>query len=157
MERILGIDYGEARIGLAISDDLGMLAHPVETIHRKETPDFAGRITEIVKERVVSRIVIGLPLRLDGSRGTAVEKVEQFVAGLRERIPEEIPLETTDERLTTVEAQRKLHEAGRTVKNSRNVIDQMAAVVILQDYLDEKAMREGATGAMDSFELDDED
>ncbi|MEM0898025.1 MAG: Holliday junction resolvase RuvX [Verrucomicrobiota bacterium] len=158
MERVLGIDYGEARIGLAVSDELGMLAHPVETIHRNAVPDFLARIVEVAAEKAVSLVVVGLPLHLDGSRGAAVEKVESFVSGLREKLPEGIPVKTVDERLSTVEAQRKLHEAGRTVKNSRNVIDQMAAVVILQDYLDETALKNGALSDLPgALEIDDED
>lgn len=156
MARILGIDYGEARIGLAASDELGMLAHPVETVHRRETPDYLERIAEVVKERRATGVVVGMPLRLDGTRGTAVEKVEKFIAALRTRLPENVRIETADERLSTVEAQRKLHEAGRTIKNSRNVIDQMAAVVILQDYLDEKALAKGQVQS-DGFEEDEFD
>ena len=157
MVRILGIDYGEARIGLAASDELGMLAHPVETVHRRETPDYLGRIAEVVEERQAATVVVGMPLRLDGSRGTAVGKVEKFIEALRKRLPDHVHIETADERLSTVEAQRKLHEAGRTIKNSRNVIDQMAAVVILQDYLDEKALAEGQvqSDGFDEEEFDD--
>ncbi len=139
MARALGVDYGEARIGLAASDELGMLAHPVETIHRAETPDYLSRIAEVAAERRIETVVVGLPLRLDGSRGTAAEKVEAFVAELRGKLPDTVKIETSDERLSTVEAQRKLHEAGRNTRKSRAVIDQAAAVVILQDYLDEKA------------------
>ena len=77
-----------------------------------------------------------MPFRLDGSAGTAAEKVEDFIKRLRKALPVEIEIVTHDERLTTVEAQAQLHAAGRTVKNSREVIDQAAAVVILQHYMD---------------------
>ena len=137
--RILGIDHGEARVGVAASDELGMMAHPVETIHVKQT-DPVARIAELAKDMKVEKIVVGLPLRISGERGTAAEKVEKFADQIRKSLSEEdIPIVMHDERLTTVEAQRQLHEAGRTVKNSRNVIDQAAAVVILQDYLDSQS------------------
>ena len=139
MARALGVDFGEARIGLAASDELGMMAHPVETIHRRETPDYLARIAEVVAERNIETVVVGLPLRLDGTHGTAAEKVNAFVTDLRAKLPESVEIEAFDERLSTVEAQRQLHEAGRSTRTSRDVIDQAAAVVILQDYLDEKA------------------
>ncbi len=132
--RVLGIDHGEARIGLALSDDLGMLAHPLETIHVRQVADPLGRIAEIVKARAIRDIVVGLPFRIDGSAGTAAEKVRAFIVELRKRLPDCSFIEM-DERLSTVDAQAKLHAAGRTVKNSRSIIDQAAAVTILQDYL----------------------
>jgi putative Holliday junction resolvase len=132
--RVLGIDHGEARIGLALSDDLGMLAHPLETIHVRQVADPMERIAEIVGARAIRVIVVGMPFRIDGSVGTAAEKVRKFIEKLRKRLPDCQFIEV-DERLSTVEAQGKLHQAGRTVKNSRSVIDQAAAVTILQDYL----------------------
>jgi putative Holliday junction resolvase len=131
----LGIDHGEARIGVAATDALGMMAHPVETIHVLKVADPIGRIAEIAAERRIDKIVVGMPFRLDGSVGTAAEKVQKFIAKLQERLPE-MEIIPADERLTTVSAQAKLHEAGRNIKNSRSVIDQAAAVTILQDYLD---------------------
>lgn len=132
--RVLGIDHGEARIGLALSDDLGMLAHPLETIHVRQVADPLARIAEIVKTRGIRNIVVGLPFRIDGSAGTAAEKVRKFIGKLSKRLPDCTFIEV-DERLSTVDAQAKLHAAGRTVKNSRSIIDQAAAVTILQDYL----------------------
>jgi putative Holliday junction resolvase len=134
MIKALGIDYGEARVGVACSDDLGMLAHPVETIEVRKV-DVFKRIAEIAAERKADVVVIGMPYRLDGSRGTAAEKVEGFVRKVGKALPE-LKVETFDERLTTTSAQAKLHAAGRTVKNSRCVIDQAAAVEILQGWLD---------------------
>ena len=136
MTRLLGIDFGEARIGVAASDEIGLMAHPVETIHVRQTKDPLGRIAEICATRRTEGVVVGMPYRMDGTAGTAAEKVERFIKKLRKALPEEIAIITQDERLTTVEAQAKLHAAGRTVKNSREVIDQAAAVVILQDYMD---------------------
>ena len=131
----LGIDHGEARIGVAATDALGMMAHPVETIHVLKVADPIGRIAEIAAERRIDKIVVGMPFRLDGSVGTAAVKVQKFIDALQKRLPE-MEIIPADERLTTVSAQAKLHEAGRNIKNSRSIIDQAAAVAILQDYLD---------------------
>ena len=138
MKRALGIDHGEARIGLAISDDLGMLAHPLETIHLKTVPDPLARIAEIVTRDQIGMIVLGLPRNMNGTYGPASEKVKEFAEKLCAKVPCEIKL--WDERLTSVAAQRSLHEAGRNVKNSREVIDQVAAQLILQGWLDSQAM-----------------
>ena len=138
MKRALGIDHGEARIGLAISDDLGMLAHPLETIHIKTVPDPLARIAEIVTRDQIGMIVLGLPRNMNGTYGPASEKVKEFAEKLRAKVTCEVKL--WDERLTSVAAQRSLHEAGRNVKNSREVIDQVAAQLILQGWLDSQAM-----------------
>ena len=112
-----------------------MMAHPVETIHVLKVADPIGRIAEIAAERRIDKIVVGMPFRLDGSVGTAAVKVQKFIDALQKRLPE-MEIIPADERLTTVSAQAKLHEAGRNIKNSRSIIDQAAAVAILQDYLD---------------------
>lgn len=138
--KILGIDHGEARIGLALSDDLGMLAHPLETIAVKQT-DPLLRIREVVAREKVSRIILGLPRNMDGTYGPAAEKVRAFAEKLRAAVTCEVQL--WDERLTSVAAQRALHESGRNVKQSRPVIDQVAAQLILQGWLDGEAMKAG--------------
>ena len=138
MRRALGIDHGEARIGLAISDELGMLAHPLETIHLKDVADPLARIAAIVESRKIGMIVLGLPRNMNGTYGPAAEKVRAFAENLRARVACEVKL--WDERLTSVAAQRSLHEVGRTVKQSREVIDQVAAQMILQGWLDAQAM-----------------
>ena len=138
MIRALGIDLGEARIGLAISDELGMLAHPLETIHLKEVADPVARIAAIVARDKVYMIVLGMPRNMDGTYGPAAEKVRAFAERLRSACACEVKL--WDERLTSVAAQRSLHEAGRNVKQSRAVIDQVAAQMILQGWLDSQAM-----------------
>lgn len=137
--RALGIDYGDARIGLAISDDLGMMAHPLETVVTAKVESAETRIAEVAREKRVDKIIMGLPLRFDGTEGPAVDKVKAFTERLRSRIDQRIDVIFIDERLSTVEAQRSLHEAGRTVRNSRAIIDQAAACIILQDYLDQQA------------------
>ncbi|MDB6154123.1 MAG: Holliday junction resolvase YqgF [Chthoniobacteraceae bacterium] len=139
MKRALGIDHGEARIGLAISDELGMLAHPLETIKLKEVRDSIGRIVQIVERDKIEVIVLGLPRNMDGSYGPASEKVRAYAEKLRARLPT-CTIKLWDERLTSVAAQRLLHENGRNVKQSRGVIDQVAAHLILQGWLDSQAM-----------------
>ena len=134
MKRLLGIDLGEARIGLAISDELGMLAHPLETIHLKKVSDAVGHIARIVERDEIKTIVLGLPRNMDGTYGHAAQKSRAFADRLRAQIPCEVLL--WDERLTSVAAQRALHESGRNIKQSRAVIDQVAAQLILQGYLD---------------------
>lgn len=136
--RALGIDHGEARIGLALSDEIGMLAHPLETVPARGPKKPTERIQEVIDEFGVTTVVIGFPLKLDGTEGAAVEKVRGFIKKLRKTIGESMPIVTIDERLSTVEAQRSLHAVGKTVKSSRPIIDQAAACVILQDYLDQQ-------------------
>ena len=138
MKRALGIDHGEARIGLAMSDELGMLAHPLETIHLREIADPVAHIAAIVTREKIGQIVLGMPRNMDGTYGPASEKVRAFAEKLKAATP--CPVKLWDERLTSVAAQRSLHEAGRTVKNSRDVIDQVAAQMILQGWLDAQAM-----------------
>ena len=138
MKRALGIDHGEARIGLAISDELGMLAHPLETVHAKEVADPVQHIAQVVARNQIGIVILGLPRNMNGTYGPAAEHVRAFAEQLRAAIPCEVKL--WDERLTSVAAQRSLHEAGRTVKNSRDVIDQVAAQMILQGWLDAQAM-----------------
>ncbi|MBV8098384.1 MAG: Holliday junction resolvase RuvX [Verrucomicrobia bacterium] len=134
--RCLGIDFGSSRIGIAVSDDLGMLAHPLETIPNDS--EFLSRLQQIALEKGVSRIVVGIPRNMDGSYGPAAEKAKLFLAQLKSEFAG-VQLIAWDERLTTVEAQRLLHAAGRDIKKSRPVIDQVAAQVLLQSYLDSVA------------------
>lgn len=129
----LGIDHGDARIGVAATDDFGILAHPVETIDRAKT-DPVSRIAELVERRKIRTLVIGLPLRMDGSEGESAAKVRAFANLLRERLPT-IPLVFVDESLTTSTAAAKLREAGRKAKQQKSVIDQAAAVEILTIWM----------------------
>lgn len=139
MTRILGIDMGEARIGLALCDDLGMLAHPLETLHVKEGKPLE-RVAAVIRREKVTTVVLGLPRNMNGTYGPAAEKAREFARKLKALVPCEIVL--WDERLTTVAAQKSLHQAGKNVKQSRQVIDQVAAQLILQGYLDSRAMLE---------------
>ena len=138
MIRALGIDHGEARIGLAISDELGMLAHPLETIVVKNGDPIA-RIAQIVERDKIGMIVLGMPRNMNGTYGPAAEKTKAFAEKLKTKVACEIKF--CDERLTSVAAQKSLHETGRNVKQSRSVIDQVAAQLILQGWLDSQAMQ----------------
>ena len=130
---VLAIDHGDARIGLAATDEFGIAAHPVETIDCRKGESL-NRIIEVIAERKIQSVVLGLPLRMDGSEGTSSNKVRKFGESLRARLGE-IPLTLFDERFTTVTASEKLREAGRKAKHQRKIIDQAAAVEILNDYL----------------------
>ena len=136
-DRVLGIDHGEARVGVAISDELGMLAHALETIHVKETEP-AARVAQLVTERAIGAVIIGLPRNMDGTSGAAADKIKAFAEKLRTLVT--CPVRLWDERLTTVAAQKALHAAGKNAKESRQFIDQVAAQMILQGWLDSQAM-----------------
>ena len=129
----LGIDHGEARIGIAATDDFGILAHPVETI-----PCTAGdpieRIAKLVEIRGIRTLVVGLPLRTDGSEGDSARRVRAFAEKLRERLPA-LPMVFIDESFTTTSAAAKLQEAGRNARRQKAVIDQAAAVEILNAWM----------------------
>jgi len=135
MNRILGLDFGRARIGVAISDELQMLAHPLETIPANEEP--ASRIAEIVREKQIDHVVAGIPRQMNGQIGTAATEVLEFVEKLRAILP--CPVVTWDERLTTVAAHRALRDAGKKTRDTRGYVDQVAAQMILQTYLDRRA------------------
>jgi putative Holliday junction resolvase len=129
----LGIDHGDARIGVAATDPVGIMAHPVETIHRQKT-DALQRIGEIIMSRKIKTLVIGLPLHLDGREGESASKARQFGAMLRAAHPL-IPLHFIDESFTTVSAAEKLYEAGRNARQQKQLIDQAAAVEILNAWI----------------------
>lgn len=140
--RILAIDHGTVRIGLAISDELELVASPLRTIDARHEPE--RTIGRIVREKNVGKIVVGHPLRMSGEKGGAAERVEKFVAGLAKALGHDVPIELVDERLSSVEAEASLSRAGITDRRQRNeVVDQLAAVVILQDYLNSHRGPEG--------------
>lgn len=132
MRPILGVDFGRARIGVAISDELRLLAHPVETI--RSSKEVISQIAKIAQDRSVERIVVGVPRLMSGGHGSAAEEVMQFVEKLRKAVSCEVV--TWDERLTTVAANRALRDAGKKTKTTRGYVDQVAAQMILQGYLD---------------------
>ena len=130
---ILAIDHGAARIGTAISDPVGIMAHPLETIPNNEQT--LERIKQIIQERHVKSILIGLPLHMNGTEGKASLKIRHFKNTLKNALLHPLPIELIDESLTTVQAAKKLHEAGRNAKQQKSIIDQAAAVEILNAYL----------------------
>ena len=140
MNPILALDFGRARIGAAISDELGLLAHPLETIPADQRS--LARIAEIVRGKKVDHVVAGLPKQMDGQLGAAAAEVLQFVEKLRAMLP--CPVVTWDERLTTAAAHRALRDAGKKTRHTRGYVDQVAAQMILQSYLDNRAVNTGA-------------
>ncbi|HSZ27373.1 MAG TPA: Holliday junction resolvase RuvX [Chthoniobacterales bacterium] len=131
--RLLGIDHGDSRIGLAISDELGSFAHPYRTL--QSGARVMDEIRGIVERERISGIVIGLPKNMDGTIGPSAAKAKSFGEQLSQVIPATKIL-FWDERLTTREAQRVLHAAGKNTKQSKKMIDQVAAQILLQNYLD---------------------
>ena len=131
--RLLGIDHGDSRIGLAISDELGSFAHPYRTLRSGAL--VMDEIRGIVERERISGIVIGLPKNMDGTSGPSAAKAKSFGEQLSQVIPA-IKILFWDERLTTREAQRVLHAAGKNTKQSKKMIDQVAAQILLQNYLD---------------------
>lgn len=131
---VLGIDYGDARIGVAITDSVGIMAHPLETITRKSTEP-VQRVLELIDQRQVKQIVVGLPLRLDGSESESSKKARTFADELRDALGSSLPIHLADERFTTVAAAEKLHAAGKNARKQKGMIDQAAAVEILSDWL----------------------
>lgn len=177
VRRALGIDLGDVRIGVALSDGLGMLAHPCETIQvgsgQPQPPQGSAkskkagavtqgkpggkqpsgpmaaivvsakgvnRVAEIAVREKVGIIIVGLPRNMDGTDGPAAAKARAFAEALRSQTACEVRL--LDERLTTVAAQKALHASGRNTKDSRQIIDQVAAQMILQTYLDGEALKQ---------------
>ena len=132
MNPILGIDFGQARIGLAISDELRFLAHPLETIPANK--DSPKRIAEIVRARKIDKVVVGIPRHMSGEIGKSAQLALEFVEKLRAELP--CAVETWDERLTTVAANRALTASGKKTRQTREIVDQVAAQMILQGYLD---------------------
>jgi len=135
--RIMALDVGDRTIGVACSDEGLILASPVETIQRRGPKADAIRVETLVRERGVTRVIAGLPLSLRGQEGPQSAKVREFVEVLKRRL--KVPVEMADERLTTREAERTLIEADLSRARRKEVIDQMAAVLILQTYLDARA------------------
>ena len=136
--RILALDVGDRRVGIAISDPTGMLARPLAVLKRSGR-DYQS-IVDLAKEHGVELIVAGFPRNMDGSEGEQARKAKAYLAGLEKHI--NVPVELWDERLSTFEAQRLMIEAGRCARQRRGRIDAVAAAVILQDYLDTGKGRE---------------
>ena len=149
MSIILGLDIGDARTGVAISDELGVAAHPLCTIQRKSRKAVLAELQELVAVHNVERIVVGLPLQLDGETGTQAKKVKQFAERLAQQV--NLPIVFWDESFTTVEAAQILRGTKKRRKKRKQVIDQVAAVLILEGYLEELRNSRGK-GQVNEFE-----
>lgn len=132
--RRLGLDYGDKRIGVALSDELGITAQGLEVISRRSDEQDLQRIEQLVQEHEVGEIIVGLPKNMDGSIGPRGEICMAFAEELRSRLG--ITVQLWDERLSTVSAERALLEADVSRKKRKQVIDKMAAMIILQNYLE---------------------
>lgn len=132
--RILAIDYGSRRIGLALSDPTGTLARPLPFMPAKADAQLAREIAELARKEEARLILLGLPRHMNGSLGEAAAQVRAFAALLGQATP--VPIQLIDERLSTVQAARQLQEAGKNSRQQRGRIDSEAAAVLLQGYLD---------------------
>jgi putative Holliday junction resolvase len=138
--RVLGVDVGTVRVGLALSDASGTLASPLETLRRAADGSDLDRLTELVVEHEVSEVVVGEPKHLSGASGTSAQDASAYAQQLADRVPD-VPVHMIDERLSTVTAASSLRASGLDSRQQRGVIDQAAAVVILQQYLDMRRPR----------------
>jgi putative Holliday junction resolvase len=136
VSRLLALDVGDERIGVAISDETGTLARPYEVIRRVAGAASFLRIAEIVRQQGVGRIIVGLPLREDGSQGKQVASTEAYLRGLVRHI--DLPIVLRDERFTTREARERLDQGRPTRHKPQAGVDAVAAAVILQDYISEQ-------------------
>ena len=137
LSRILGLDYGERRIGLALSDPMGIIARPLTIIDRKKTADHISKISEIISERKITSIVVGLPLTLKGSYSKQTEIVLAFIDHLKTDF--QIPILAIDERLSSVSAEKSLKAQAVKTRYEKGRIDETAAAIFLQEYLDSQS------------------
>lgn len=145
MGRILGLDLGEVRIGLAIGDETGTIASGLGVYTRKSLGEDLDYLKQLVERENIEKIVLGFPLNMDGSLGVKAQEAQEFKRRLEEAL--QIPVELFDERLSTQEAERVLLEADVSRRKRKRVRDQLAAVVILQGYLDRRRQRDPAMGS----------
>ena len=132
--RVLAIDHGTKRIGLAISDELGMIAQPLEFVPAEPFDKFLSRLKELIQEKQVELLLVGMPRNMDGSYGPAALKVQEFVAVLKTALT--IPIKIWDERLTSAQANRFLIQANVRREKRKEKVDKTAAAILLQSYLD---------------------
>ena len=135
--RILALDHGSKRVGVAVSDELKMLAQPVEYIPAEPFSEFLERLKVLLAEKEIELILVGMPRNMNGSYGPAALKVEEFVATLRRAVT--VPIKTWDERLTSAQANRFLIQGGVRREKRKEKVDQTAAAILLQSYLDSLA------------------
>ena len=136
-KRIIGLDYGEARTGVAVSDLLGITAQGVESISHKSDKELLEKLETIINEYQPSKIIIGLPINMNATVGERAKKTQKFIIKLKEKFG--IDVETVDERLTTVASHKTMTELGVKKDKKKGIVDMMSAVLILQIYLDKNA------------------
>jgi putative Holliday junction resolvase len=132
--RVLAIDHGSKRIGIAVSDELKMIAQPLEFIPAEPFAAFLVRLNELISDKEVESILVGLPRNMDGSYGPAAQKVQDFVTALKGALS--VPIKTWDERLTSAQANRLLIQGNVRRDKRKEKVDAMAAAILLQSYLD---------------------
>jgi putative Holliday junction resolvase len=134
VRRVLGLDVGSKRIGIAVSDPLGITAQGLETLQRQNKRLDFEKLEKLARDYSVAEVVVGFPLRMSGAEGVQAEKMHRFADELRERL--QIPVHLWDERLTSAEANRLLRETEMSIQRRAQVVDQMAAVLILQSWME---------------------
>ena len=134
---MLGIDYGERRIGLALSDPLGIIAKPLKVIDRKATPDYKSAIIEIIDEKEVVEIIVGLPVTMKGDYSEQTKAAQKFIDEISGIC--NIPVTEIDERFSSIAAKKALHEQGVKTGHEKGRVDETAAAIILQEYLDSQS------------------
>jgi len=137
--RILALDFGSKNIGLAVSDELGLTAQGLPTLQRSNKRNDLDHLRRLIRQYGVGELVMGLPLRMSGSEGIQTEKVKAFAEELRRKF--KLPVHLFDERLTSVEANRVLRESEMSIRRRAQVVDQLAAVLILQSFLEFRRTR----------------
>jgi len=134
--RILAIDIGEKRVGISVSDELGLIAHPLETLEWKGTDNLIDSLKYLIETKRITELVIGIPYTLKGSKSKKTEEVLKIKKSILENI--NLPIHEEDERYTTKLAEQVLRTVGKKPSKNRDIIDQVAATYILQSYLDRK-------------------
>lgn len=132
--RILAIDHGTKRIGIAVSDEMKLIAQPLEYIPAEPFADFLARLKDLLREKEVELILVGMPRNMDGSYGPAALKLQEFVAALKSAVT--VPIKTWDERLTSAQANRFLLQGNVSRAKRKEKVDKTAAAILLQGYLD---------------------
>ncbi len=149
--RILAIDHGTVRIGLALSDEMELTASPLKTL--PNGPHLVSDIARLVRDKHVGKVVIGLPIRMSGLKGSATERVEKFADLLGKALHHDVPIEFIDERLSSVTAERALKREGHVIDPKEGLVDQLAATIILQDYLNQQRGPESYLLPEESYDM----
>lgn len=153
--RILALDVGKKRIGLAISDELGITAQGLETLQRTRIRDDLARLTSLIRARGVTKLLIGRPLHMSGSESRQSAYTEEFAERLQQTC--DIPIVFWDERLTTVEAERVLREGNATLDERKRAVDRLSAVLLLESYLEHQDISRAADASIHDDGADAED